>query len=376
MVIMFRGTSKSKNYAPQALAMCAGLGAIRYNRKTLVLQLTDKFPVEKIFVGKRLNDVEMQSRRRQFKDAGIDSLLRRVGKMKLDAMQFHAASIPILPGENMLDVVATSDKEKELEADLLERPDDIKAILEAAQADNLYEDVYIFANGKNTELIKILNGVADISVVCIPQGIKEPVEEPGNHVEYLITEYDSASQHDMKYMSKLYGVKKMSVMPYCISYKDAFDAENALKFIYSCDNVQTTSSIYSFVSHMDQFLNKITGNLEETEEIPIHKKLATVDQPAEQIPMYAGDVSISNDTRMFHKKDKVVHIVRPEDNQVPISTVKTHKKDKKSAGFFGKNKSVNHKKDDQLAIDNDDEDAGDAAIEDKVVNGAEEGVTQ
>ena len=46
MVILFKGTDKAKNYAPQALSLCAGLAATKYLKKTLVLQLTTKYPVE------------------------------------------------------------------------------------------------------------------------------------------------------------------------------------------------------------------------------------------------------------------------------------------------------------------------------------------
>ena len=42
MVILFKGTDKSKNYAPQALALSAGLSATKFLKKTLVLQVTTK----------------------------------------------------------------------------------------------------------------------------------------------------------------------------------------------------------------------------------------------------------------------------------------------------------------------------------------------
>ncbi|MBP3280309.1 MAG: hypothetical protein J6M44_15285, partial [Butyrivibrio sp.] len=94
MVILFKGTDKSKNYSPQALLLCAGLSATKYLKKTLVLQLTTKYPVEKYLIGKRVSEQSIDDKKYIFEDTGMDSLTRRAGVKTFTNSHFANAVMP------------------------------------------------------------------------------------------------------------------------------------------------------------------------------------------------------------------------------------------------------------------------------------------
>jgi len=254
MVILFRGTATSDHHAPELCALHAGTSAIRYDRRTLVLQFSSRKPVENLLTGKRKQEIEIMSESYEFNDVGIDSLLRKLRSSRLDKEQFDLCTTTMLKRENALDVAEVSKKpdfEKEIEG----RPEDIKELLEAAN--KVYDDIVLLANGKNLELVKILNELSDISVICISQGEKEDIPEPGKDWHIVITDFDNASSYDINRMKKIYGVKRIDILPYNTGFKDACHSKDILQYVLvnskngkTDDNEALTDAIFSFSKHV------------------------------------------------------------------------------------------------------------------------------
>ena len=291
MIVMFRGTNNSKNMAPQVLALYATINAIKYNRKTLVLQFMKQFPVEKILRGALDQETElMDAGRYTFDDSGIDALFRRVDNQKLGKENFELMCRGFLKTENLLDVAGVSKKD-DFNDEVLEKETQINQIVQYAL--DVYDDIYILGDGKRPGQMDILNPIVDISIICIPQGNKEEVEKitskqsdvpdsKGNDYLFMITDFDNKSSFDVAKMKKLYDVKRIAIMPYTTGFKDAYNSDNVLSFAMNNTDVKETDSNYPLFRAVYD-VHKQIMNHEEPEEKPFDiKKLERKKKEEEQ----------------------------------------------------------------------------------------------
>lgn len=275
MIVMFRGTQSSKNFAPQVLSLYATINAVKYSRKTLVLQFMQEFPVEKILRGQRDEEEDVINRDRyQFNDSGMDSLFRKVENQRLEKENFDLACRAMLKAENQLDIATVSAK-KDFLKEAVHKKDYIAQILEHAR--DIYDDVYILGNGKHADLMQALNPLVDISIICIPQGSKEDVEEittpkcepdpekPDEPVEtndylFMVTEFDNRSSFDVAKLKKAYDVKRIALNPYNTGFKDAYNSGTMLAFAVSNTDVQPHDSNYELFNAVYDVHKQIMGN--------------------------------------------------------------------------------------------------------------------
>lgn len=262
MVILFKGTDKSKNYAPQALALSAGLSATKFLKKTLVLQITTKYPVENYVLGKRINDQSIDTGTYFFEDSGMDSLTRRVGVTAFNSDHFANAVLPAVSSENLFDILEVSKKvESDVEREIIQDPTVIGTIIKSAK--KIYDNIFVLANGKAPEVISAILPYMDKSVTCVSQGVKEEISAPACEKNFfLVTDYDYKSTYSIRQMMKVYGNKKTFVMPYNVEFKDYYTDKNMLQYILH--NTDPQKSDYSY--HLINEMAKLTQILIEEQD--------------------------------------------------------------------------------------------------------------
>ena len=263
MVILFKGTDKAKNYAPQALSLCAGLAATKYLKKTLVLQLTTKYPVEKYLIGKRVGEQSIDDNKYIFEDTGMDSLTRRAGVKSFTNSHFANAVVPAVSSDNLFDILKVSKKvEADVEREVIQEPESVGAIIKSAE--RIYDNVFILCDGKADKVVEAVLPYVDKTVTCISQGKKEEITAPGTaNSYYLVTNYDYKSQFSARHMQKLYGAKKMYIMPYNVDFKDYYTNENMIQFILSNTEPEKSDYSYHLITEMSKLTRVLIGDDEE-----------------------------------------------------------------------------------------------------------------
>ncbi|MBP3278480.1 MAG: hypothetical protein J6M44_05960 [Butyrivibrio sp.] len=266
MVILFKGTDKAKNYAPQALSLCAGLAATKYLKKTLVLQLTTKYPVEKYLIGKRVGEQSIDDNKYIFEDTGMDSLTRRAGVKSFTNSHFANAVVPAVSSDNLFDILKVSKKvEADVEREVIQEPESVGAIIKSAE--RIYDNVFILCDGKADKVVEAVLPYVDKTVTCISQGKKEEIKAPGTaNSYYLVTNYDYKSQFSARHMQKLYGAKKMYIMPYNVDFKDYYTNENMIQFILSNTEPEKSDYSYHLITEMSKLTRVLIGDDEEDDD--------------------------------------------------------------------------------------------------------------
>ena len=266
MVILFKGTDKAKNYAPQALSLCAGLAATKYLKKTLVLQLTTKYPVEKYLIGKRVGEQSIDDNKYFIEDTGMDSLTRRAGVKSFTNSHFANAVVPAVSSDNLFDILKVSKKvEADVEREVIQEPESVGAIIRSAE--RIYDNIFILCDGKADKVVKAVLPYVNKTVTCIPQGKKQEITAPGAASNYfLITNYDYKSQFSARHMQKLYGAKKMYIMPYNVDFKDYYTNENMIQFILSNTEPEKSDYSYHLITEMSKLTKVLIGDEEDDDD--------------------------------------------------------------------------------------------------------------
>lgn len=309
MVILFKGTDKSKNLAPQAVALCAGLSATKYYKKTLIMQLTTKYPIENYMLGKKIKEQDLMQQQYIFEDTGLDSLTRRAGVTSFSKNHFANAVISSVNSENLLDILEVSKKtENDIEREIINNPTEIGTIIKSAK--KIYDNIFVIANGKAPELVKTILSYIDKTVTCVGQGKKEEITAPSSEDSYyLVTNYDYKSMYSINQMMNLYDSKKLFTMPYNVEFKDAYTDDNLLQYILH--NISPEKSDYSY--HLIEQINKLVRTLVDDEDVENDEYRFTYRRVQryipEQISLTEKNVDIEITEKKFLKKSKTrVHV--------------------------------------------------------------------
>ena len=268
MVIVFRGTQRGKNNAPQALAICAGISATVYKQKTLVVQLTPTCPIEEYLIGKQLSAIEITAERYSFEDSGIDSLFRRKNISKFEKNHFDNAIVPLVTAERLFDVMKVSKKPSaDFERDIEMNEDLVKKII--LNAKSFYENIFVYVSGKSELQTKLAGTFADKTVCCLQQGKVEKILEKEQVTNYLLTNFNDQSVFSKKVIAKNYGINanKLHVMPYNVVFHDYYTAGNALQFILHNNKCNPDDFNYSLMNSMNNFFDILFERKEEEEEV-------------------------------------------------------------------------------------------------------------
>lgn len=331
MVILFKGTDKSKNYAPQALALCAGLSATKYFKKTLIIQLTTKYPVENYVIGKRINEQSINTDSYLFEDSGMDSLTRRAGVASFNEAHFTNAVKAVLSSENLFDILEVSKKvESDVEREIVSDPTVIGAVIKSAK--KIYDNIFVLANGKAFDVVEAVMPYVDKTVTCVSQGIKEKISaKTPDDGFYLITGYDYKSTYSLRQMKKTYGNKKTFIMPYNVEFKDAYTNNNMLSFILHNTEPEKSDCGFNLINEMSK-LTKVLTDDEDIEDDDFKFTYRTFERVIDKAVWLDGDnASIEVTKKKFLKREKIyphVSVDKPI-SKVEIIDLESEKKGSK-----------------------------------------------
>lgn len=280
MFIFIQGTHKDHNNAEKIASIMATMSSAKYNLKTLLLQVTEmQAPqAQKLLIGKKLEQSRIRLEEIKINDKGIDALLRRVNTTKLVKDHFDTIGEPLLEYENMLDSIGITQKadfETILTAKML------KSILTQSKA--VYDNVFVFVNGKNQEIMAEVLGLADIVVTCfkqIPQKesynvLPQPEDEKDAVAKKMIkvvTDYDPFSMYNMPFLKKLHNERKIFVQPLNTNFRDACLSETLLEFLLKNMNDSSEDYNYSFMKEIFSLMEAvIESNIKEEKDIKVEK---------------------------------------------------------------------------------------------------------
>lgn len=306
MVILFKGTKKSKNLSPQALALAAGLSATKFLKKTLIIQVTTKYPVEELVMGKRIANEAIKDAMHLFEDTGMDSLTRRVGVTSFTKDHFSNAIIPSVKSENLLDILSVSKKsEADIKREIINNPAIIGSVIKFA--DNIYDNIFVLANGKDEDVISAISPFVDKTVSCVSQGLKEEIIASKDDY-FLVTDFDYRSTFSSYYMKKLYG-KRTFFMPYNVEFKEAYLDKNMIQYILHNHTLEKSDYSYHLIDEMTK-LTKALILEDEAEEEDLRFTIKTVERFTSKPNMVSGkDVEISlTEKKAFKKPKKMISL--------------------------------------------------------------------
>ena len=285
MVIYVRGTSESRNSAYSMTALLAGEGAVKYNRKTIVIPFDDDRSIERYFIGKYLDEIKIEEQGFSFDDNGVDALFRRVDNTRLLQEHFDQATQPIFESKNLLDIPPKTNKSSLID-EIIKTPENVENLINYAK--DIYDDVYLISRGSNEEFINILNGLADISLICIKQIPAENVIAPHEKLIYVVNEYDSNSVFNLKYMAqKVYKIKHAVAMPYNAEFKDAYNLGRLVPYLGKNQNISKEDVNYPLFHACDSLLEKIYNDeevtLEEDKDVELVEEVEETDESINEL---------------------------------------------------------------------------------------------
>lgn len=254
MVIYVRGTEKSRNSAYSLTALLAGEGAIKYNKRQLILPFDTDRDIEQYFLGK---DIEDEDLRNAIILEGLDSLFIAAESQRLLSEQFSQYCKAIFPDsrENLLDIPKKTEKVDIFIDELLKKPELVEDLVRFAR--EIYDEIYLISKGNNEELIKLLNNSADMSLICVRQVQKENIIAPHENSVFVVNEYDKNSTYNLKRIANEYNTRKAIAMPYCVEFKDAYNDGKLSYYIGRNQNINKYDVNYPLFSECDKLLEKI-----------------------------------------------------------------------------------------------------------------------
>lgn len=319
MVTLFKGTKVSKNNAPQAMALCAGIAAVIDFNKTLIVQLTTKCPVEEYILGKRQKENEINDNRRHFVDNGIDNLMRHAGLTQMTDRHFRNAVLPAVDSDNLFDILPISQKpEAEAVENFIEEFDKLSCVI--ADAKKIYANIFILADDKDHELIKKVLPLIDNVVTCIGQGAVEEreIDLDGKEEFLLVNEYDYKSTYSDKSIAKAYGVKKVYVMAYNVEFKDAYTDRDLIRYIiHNGSDADKSNASFRIMKDMIAFTRIVTHVNAPEEDAPYTYSTLGHGKENTQLTTHSGnEINIEEkEVRrgLFGKRKKVKKITVAEE---------------------------------------------------------------
>lgn len=225
MVIVF-----SDEVASVAASVYAVVSALHGSLKTVILQFSDKLPAEDILTGERSKHEGVSSD--ALSNTGMDALLRYQSFSTLTKEHFNMCVTPVLKTANLLDLVAVSQIES-FTRDIVCDSERIREIVTVAEA--IYDNVVIVLGSAESEMSgavkRALGSYEYKAVKGIRQGEKTIFNRAEANEFFLIHDYNSASFFTVKYYRKLLNSMNVSVLPYNVSFRDAYLSGDLLMFL-------------------------------------------------------------------------------------------------------------------------------------------------
>ncbi len=274
MIITLQGTFNSPNHANELLAALSVLGYAQEQKKTLVLQFTnkDEESVENLLIGGSLRNESLISDT-SIPDVslGMDPLVAKTRGYDKDVFSSTTKAMVSTKRPNLFDVAYCSRKES-FEEELLSREADIETrnadetgIIEniLTAADEAYELVYVLVPSDNRKLAHKILEFADVSLVCVRQGREESYIKTvkGDSKTIIVADdFSFGSKYNSKTMAKIYGVPTIYALIHTVAFKDAVADGTVLSWINRTRGCQKSDPSYDFIHNIELLYNFIVGN--------------------------------------------------------------------------------------------------------------------
>lgn len=307
MIVMFQGVHNSYNGVTEACCIAAVMSATKYNRKTLLVQLTGSsaLDAEKFLIGKDLADEEaIQTEVNEIyriDDRGIDALIRRAGTAKLTKDHFDSSCRPLLQYENMLDCAG-----KTKSYDFLENltVKEVRTLIK--HAGDVYDNIFLLLDGKNQLIMQELLELCDVYITCLQQSpqISTFNQFEGKRSIFLVPGYDNTSVYNALYLKKKYAAKKIYTIGHNTGFNDSCLEGTMLRFMLKNVNNTSGDDNYGFIKGITTFMEAIMDKEDWSTEIPEAEALDLEDMEREEEPKELSEVpegAVITETKMVRK---------------------------------------------------------------------------
>jgi len=225
--------------------------------------------VEKILLGESNGRIAQE----MISNAGMDALIRYQSFSVLTKEHFNMCITPVLKSANLLDLLGAPvlNDFSEDKVTCMERIEEIIAL-----AESIYDNVVILFDGEHKESASVINAIIDKheykEVISLQQGQRYVPEKgyAGSNRYYIIHEYDEDSLFSLKYYRKLLDTDNVCMLPYNITFKDAYLSGNLLMFLrknINNDSAGKEGNNAMFVQRAMEFVQKITGKKEKSDSL-------------------------------------------------------------------------------------------------------------
>lgn len=327
MIVTVQGTRKGLNHANELLAALSVMGYSLEQKKTLILQFTNKNDesVENLLIGKKLrNESLITDTSIPDVSIGMDPLVAKTRGYDDKTFSQTTKALVLTKKTNLFDVAYISRKEsfeEELmskEVDLIKNKETTGIIENLLKgANDVYDIVYVLVPSDNRNLAKELLSFADVSIVCVKQGHAEKYikAEDSKAKEIIVAgDFDFGSSYNSKVMAKIYGVPTIFGLIHNVGFKDACIDGVVLNWINAQRQCNKTDPAYDMIHNIELLYNTVVGNkgkkkadidLDEIPKLARENEFLRVWDPANYDVVY-----VVKKTGLFKRKtDKKITLV-------------------------------------------------------------------
>ena len=304
MIVTVQGTLSSTNNASGLLAALSVIGYAKEQKKSLILQFTDKREdsVEELLFGQTLrNESLIADTSIPDVSVGMDPLIAKTRNYDKKIFTETTKALITAKQTNLFDVAYVSRKESFC-AELLSREADIKikdhgeqetpgiieSILTAAK--EVYDIVYVLLPANNRTLSRKLLEYADASIVCVRQGrVENFVElEKSKAKKFIcVNDFDFGAGYNSKTIAKLYGVHTVFGLLHNVGFKDAQADGVVLDFIIKNRKAAKTDVNYDFIHNITLLYDSLMGNKGKKEKDFDEDEMERIDKDCDVIRVWA-----------------------------------------------------------------------------------------
>lgn len=287
MIFHITGTGKSDNRCMETAAVIAAVSAIKYNRKTLILQMySDKVGIEHV-LDRGAAEVFEQTNRN---DTGIDNLLLWATSGALSQTHFDVSVIDMFKEHNLFDVAPVS-KKRDAAVELKAQKKHLSIVFE--KAEKIYDTVIVVTKWYDKDLKEMVSELIKghgRTILCMDQSLEYPVFVPKEDVKkkghdqknkkdedvkqddtlYFISDFDSMSSFATKVIKKHYGMQNLYTAPLCTEFSDARKKGVLLSFLVKNMDADVKSEAFEIIGSYKTLVSALYLENQETEtELPL-----------------------------------------------------------------------------------------------------------
>lgn len=314
MLYSITGWDLKENGAAKLAALLASYTALKLNKNTLILQMTNARPVtaETVLVGKQMKSERIDALDSiSFEDVGIDALLRQAQYSTLQEEDFRQCVTPLLSVEKLLDIAKPSTK-VDFELEMNENIEVIKEMLEAA--DKYYDAVFVLLPEDNRDFCSQLYPLfGSNNIKCMPQYIPERAIK-NKEFTFVLPEYEPQSIYTAASIKKALGLKHLYYFERNVRFNDAAINGSVLEFVKNNIRCEKEDANYMLFKCVSSFLNSDEASEEPEEFVPAAARLCQAFRTADPTFTDAVDNEIhvveKKEKRLFHKEKTTLQVDR------------------------------------------------------------------